>query len=75
MYISIFEKNNSHKKIHNSIVLNNKIVLDIDDGNSAYGGYGSKVNFISFNNEIFHRPILISKEIKYYLKKQSHETQ
>ncbi len=50
-------------KIPKSIILKNKIVMDIERGNLSYGGYGKKAQFVSYKGVRKIRPILISKEI------------
>lgn len=62
MYVSIFGDLPKFK-IHNSVILKNKIVMDVERGNLSYGGYGKKAQFISYNGVRKIRPILISKEI------------
>lgn len=53
--------------------LKNKNILDIDDANKPYGGFGYKANFISYGNIFYHRPILISKEIYLWLKMMNND--
>lgn len=52
------------------IVLKNKILLEFEEGNKEYGGYGKKANFICFENKSVSKPILISKEIHNWLKRR-----
>ena len=71
MYVSVFGKINY--TIPNSIILENKNILDIERGNDAYGGHGHKANF-SFcqtdgENKFHYRPILISHEIYEWTKR------
>jgi len=67
MYVSVFGDLDYAEKIRKSVIIKNKIVNDVEEGNKAYGGYGKCANFISYGNKFFHRPILISKEIHGYL--------
>lgn len=71
MYISLFGKSELFKKNNFlSIILENKSIEDVEDGNSPYGGYGKKSNFIYHKGKVFSRPILISKEIRKFLKEK-----
>lgn len=67
MYVSIFGNLDYAEKIKKSVIIENKIVNDVEEGNKAYGGYGECANFIGYDNNFFYRPILISKEIHDYL--------
>jgi acyl-CoA reductase-like NAD-dependent aldehyde dehydrogenase len=71
MYASIFGDTSIKKDIPNSVILHNAIINDVERGNSPYGGYGPKTNYISYNGTYHHRPILISKEIFTYLQIQT----
>lgn len=71
MYVSIFGDIKRNKWVENSVILKNKNILDVEEGNKPYGGYGPKANFISFNRYYIHRPILISKEIYEYQRLKS----
>lgn len=71
MYVSIFGNLNNIDFIKHSVLLSNKIILDIEKGNEVYGGFGKKANFVSFDEEYFSRPILISKEIYEYVNKKN----
>ncbi|MBU2578310.1 MAG: aldehyde dehydrogenase family protein [Patescibacteria group bacterium] len=67
MYVSIFGNLDYIEKIKKSVIIKNKIVNDVEEGNKAYGGYGECANFINYGNKFSYRPILISKEIHDYL--------
>jgi len=67
MYVSIFGESKYARKIKNSVIIKNQNIMDIEEGNRAYGGYGKKANFVSFNNKYFYRPILIPKEVYEYI--------
>jgi len=71
MYSSVFGKSKYVNKIKNSIILKNLNVLDVEEGNKAYGGYGEKANFICYNDNFSYRPILIPKEIQKHLFRQN----
>lgn len=62
MYVSLFGSPPSFE-IPNSIVLENKIVNDVERGNTPYGGYGPKANYVSYQGRTVSRPLLISYEI------------
>lgn len=63
MYISLFGESPFVQSVSNSIILNNRIVNDVERGNDPYGGYGEKANFIIYKGKKIKRPLLISKEI------------
>jgi len=68
MYTTYFGDNEIMKKITKSKLIHNQIINDVEQGNSEYGGYGKKANFMAFGNTIAPRPILISREINdFYL--------
>lgn len=63
MYVSVFGDLSYAAQIPNSVILQEKIVNDIERGNTPYGGYGPKANFVSYRGHTYARPILISREI------------
>lgn len=63
MYISVFGKINIENICPNSIILRNTNILDIEQGNKPFGGYGRKSSFVKIEHSIQSRPILISREI------------
>ena len=67
MYISVFGKNKFVNSIKKSIILKEKIILDIEEGNKEYGGYGSNASFVSYNKNYYRQPILISREMYKFL--------
>ncbi|MEX2090701.1 MAG: aldehyde dehydrogenase family protein [Candidatus Paceibacterota bacterium] len=71
MYISLFGNSNYLPTVKKSVILKNKIILDTEDGNKEFGGYGSQSSFIATGNKIRPQPILISREINNYI---LHET-
>lgn len=69
MYISIFGNNPKIEKTLKSVrILKNKIVNDVEQGNTEYGGYGKKANFTLYRGKKAVHPILISREIDRLLK-------
>lgn len=67
MYVSVFG-DTLRFTIPDSVVLKNKIVMDVERGNLPYGGYGKKTQFISYKGIRKTKPILISKEISQWKK-------
>lgn len=63
MYVSYFGNNPIVQEITKAKLLHNLIVNDVERGNSEYGGYGEKANFVAFGDTIASRPILISREV------------
>jgi hypothetical protein len=61
MYVSIFGTCNI--EIPNTVILEGKTIMGIDQGNTEYGGYGRKSTFVKDKNGITNKPILISREI------------
>lgn len=49
------------KKRHTVTI--NETLLSIDDGNSPFGGYGPMANYISYNEKISFKPILVSQAV------------
>lgn len=74
MHVSIFGNTPHNLDIPNSIILQNQIVNDIEQGNDPYGGYGPKANYVSYDGVYHHRPLLISREIAMYIKERSAKT-
>lgn len=67
MYISVFGNLPINCTIPNSVILNNEILLDIENGNEEYGGYGVKANFVADGRNIAAHPVLISREISNWI--------
>ena len=61
-YISYFGQSPA-PEIDDHLVLLNKTIESLDDGNEAFGGYGIFSSFIFHAGCFYSRPILISKEI------------
>lgn len=68
MYVSLFGKTPYISRLVNSVVLQDKIVNDVERGYLPYGGYGPKANYVSYRDKHYARPILISAEIADYLR-------
>lgn len=69
MYISIFGSIPSTINFGKSIILHNKIILDVERGYKEFGGYGKGASFVSNNADIIPKPILINREIQIYFNK------
>lgn len=69
MYVTYFSYEDHLGNLTFAKVLKNKIVNDVERGNEEYGGYGSRANFVSFNDRTIARPILISREIDSFVLK------
>jgi acyl-CoA reductase-like NAD-dependent aldehyde dehydrogenase len=67
MYVSIFGDTSIQKIIPNSVILENKIVNDVERGNNPYGGYGPRANYVSSKTKTSAHPLLISKELRLYI--------
>ncbi|MGG2017607.1 aldehyde dehydrogenase family protein [Bacillus sp. S10(2024)] len=48
----------------------NQTLFDIEDGNTAFGGYGPMANYISYQGELFIQPILLSQTFNQHWKKR-----
>lgn len=66
MYVSVFGSISDVPHIKKSILLENKIILDVEQGNKEFGGYGARASFVADGHEIHYQPILISREIQQY---------
>lgn len=64
MYVSLFGNNDYLAAQEHTIVLENKIIMDVERGNKEYGGYSIGASFVQFNGKTESRPILISRELK-----------
>lgn len=64
MYISVFGDNPEvEKKLDFVKVLKNCIVNDVEQGNTEYGGYGEKANFLLYGDQKITQPVLVSRDI------------
>lgn len=68
MYVSVFGESAIADVIkHHSQLLVNKNILDDEQGNHPFGGYGVKSSCVIRNGKKLARPILISKEIAEFI--------
>lgn len=63
-YISIF--GNMFSSSGNEVVINNDVLDSVDKGYSEFGGFGIRSGFISYDDIITAKPILISRELSMY---------
>ena len=63
MYISIFGQLPKDINIPQTQIIKEKTVLDIEQGNLPFGGYGNKANFYFYKGKKHIKPILISQVI------------
>lgn len=70
MYTSIFGDTSYSTEIPNTVILQDKILNDVERGNDPFGGYGPKSNYVSHDGVFLHRPILISYEVYAYLQER-----
>lgn len=68
MYVSIFGSSEYIKNLGKSIVLQDKIILDVEQGNKEFGGYGPRASFVALGDIYKSHPILISREIHEFTK-------
>lgn len=68
MYVTYFSQRRHLDNIRFARLLRNQIVNDVESGNEAYGGYGSKANFTSHDGVVESKPILISAEITEFIR-------
>ncbi len=72
MYISVFGNNPAiEEKLTFVRLLKNVIVNDVEQGNTAYGGYGSEANFLLFAGQKIVKPVLISRDVHEMLSEQA----
>lgn len=64
MYVSVFGDNDEVERSLSSVrILRNVIVNDVERGNTQYGGYGERANFLLYRGKKIVHPILISRDI------------
>jgi aldehyde dehydrogenase (NAD+) len=63
MYASVFGELVPEILYQSSTVLTNRTVLDVEQGNTAYGGNGSKANYVALGDEIQRGPVLVSESL------------
>lgn len=66
MNISLFGTSEYIDSLPNSIILENNVVLDEDNGISEFGGFGDDVSYLKYRGITVHKPMLINREIKYF---------
>lgn len=67
MYISVFGFSQYVENLKESIILKNKSVLDIENGNEEFGGYSLESSAVCYMGKSVAKPILIPREIFEYL--------
>lgn len=71
MYVSLFGDVPDSVNIDRRSIIRNKNILDIEQGNSPFGGYGKKSNFVWDGSRPEARPFLVSEELyKFGIKKR-----
>lgn len=63
MNISLFRNSRYIEKLPSSLVLNDEVVSDIDNGFCEYGGYGKNTSYMSYQGIVINKPLLINREI------------
>lgn len=63
MNISLFGNSRYIEKLPSSLVLNNEMVSDVDNGFCEYGGYGKNTSYLSYEGITVTKPLLINREI------------
>lgn len=69
MYVSVFGHSKYVENLKESIILINKSVLDIEEGNKEFGGYSLESSAVCYMGKSIAQPILIPREIFEYLLK------
>lgn len=64
MNISLFGESKYVNNLKNSIILNDRVVSEIDNGYCEFGGYGEDASLISYKGIEISKPILINREIE-----------
>jgi len=67
MCLSLFGEPNIHADVYRyyTVALEHTIFAQ-EDGNLPFGGYGPKVNYVSWKSQVQGRPLLISREVAHY---------
>lgn len=63
-YISVF--GHMASSFGDEVVINNDVLDSVDNGYSEFGGFGIRSGFISYDDTITAKPILISRELSMY---------
>ena len=71
MNITLFGNSRYIEKLPASLVLNNEIVSDIDNGFCEYGGYGKNTSYLSYKGVTINKPLLINREINDFYNNES----
>jgi predicted nucleotidyltransferase len=71
MYVSLFGTSAYVDGLKRSIVLKEQTILDVERGNSAYGGNSFGASFVATGRKIEARPILVPKEISQFVQATS----
>lgn len=66
MAVSLFGNSNYIEKLSTSLILNNQVVAELDNGFSEFGGYGKNASYISYQGIIISKPLLVNREIDYF---------
>lgn len=65
MFTSLFgDEQYVENKVKDVVLLKDKIVLDVDCGYDAFGGYGKKANFLYYKGKKESQPVLIPRDIQ-----------
>lgn len=68
MYVTYFGSNKELESVvRDSVVLRDTNIIEIERGNTAYGGYGYYASYVLCRKNKTPKPLLISKEIAEYL--------
>ena len=66
MTITLFGHNNYIESLKNSIIVYEKTISEIDNGNIEFGGFGSNVSSLEYQGFNISKPILINREILFF---------
>jgi acyl-CoA reductase-like NAD-dependent aldehyde dehydrogenase len=73
MYVSLYGQRPLEGLFDSSTVLFNQTVLEVEQGNTAFGGNGAKANYIALGAEIEVGPSLMTDALASYLRRASEE--
>lgn len=71
MNISLFGDSKYIEKLPSSLVLNDEVVSDIDNGYCEYGGYGENTSYLSYEGIVINKPLLINREISCFYENEN----
>jgi acyl-CoA reductase-like NAD-dependent aldehyde dehydrogenase len=63
MYVSLFGQSAPAELFETSTVLYDQTVLDVEQGNTAFGGNGAKANYVALGGHVEIGPVLISQAL------------